>query len=40
MTKREMAEWQRTSIEQAVVRLTMERYTELMEIQRFAGFVA
>jgi hypothetical protein len=40
MTKRELKDWQRESVQQAVVRVTLERYQELQEIIRAAGQVA
>jgi hypothetical protein len=36
MTKREMLIWKTESIEQAIVQLTMERYTELQAVMKAA----
>jgi len=40
MTKREMQKWQQESVQQAVVRLTLERYRELDKARRAAGYVS
>jgi hypothetical protein len=39
MTKKQMALWQKESIEQAVVVLTKERYLELQRLMSLAGEV-
>lgn len=39
MTKHELNQWKTESIEQALVRLTLERFTELQRIVRAAGQV-
>lgn len=40
MTKKQMSDWRTESINQALVRLTTERYTELQKVMRAAGYVA
>lgn len=39
MTKRQIEAWRTESIEQALVRLTIERFTELQKAVRAAGEV-
>lgn len=40
MTKRQMKQWQEESVNQALVRLTQERYMELEKVMRAAGQVS
>ncbi len=39
MTKKQLREWQEESVNQALVRLTTERYMELQRVMRAAGEV-
>lgn len=40
MTKKQMLDWQRESVEQALCRLTIERYAELEKVMKAAGQVS
>lgn len=39
MTKQQLEQWKQESIEQAMVRFTVERYCQLIQIARAAGEV-
>lgn len=39
MTKLQLDQWKKESIEQAIVQLTLERYTQLLAVARAAGEV-